>query len=253
MKYRRSFYDNRAAVTKGAAKIVLKTLLELCQPKSVVDVGCGDASFLAALQEMGVSDILGIEGPWVGDDQLQIAPQLVQRKDLNHQLQISRRYDLASSIEVAEHLMPARAESFVDDLIGLADVVLFSAAIPWQGGVNHINERWQSYWAGLFTARGYHVIDGVRAALWTERDVPVPWRQNMLIYAHADGLRRWPRLADALARHPAPLLDVVHPLAFWRARKPRGLGHVLLTETPRALRRSLGLRSGPTKADNKPL
>lgn len=57
----------------------------------------------------------------------------------------NRRFDLAMTIEVAEHLTPVRADSFVEDLTRLSDVVLFSAAIPAQGGINHVNEQWQSY------------------------------------------------------------------------------------------------------------
>ena len=58
------------------------------------------------------------------------------------------------SLEVAEHLSPGRAESFISDLCQAAPVVLFGAAIPGQGGVGHLNEQWQSYWANLFEACG---------------------------------------------------------------------------------------------------
>jgi hypothetical protein len=47
------------------------------------------------------------------------------------------RFDLAVCLEVAEHLPPERAESFIRELCDLAPVVLFSAAIPGQGGTGH--------------------------------------------------------------------------------------------------------------------
>jgi hypothetical protein len=72
---------------------------------------------------------------------------------------MERRYDLVISIEVAEHLRPERAETLVDDLTHLADLVLFSTAIPGQGGAHHLNEPSQSHWARLFGEPGYTVID----------------------------------------------------------------------------------------------
>jgi hypothetical protein len=62
--------------------------------------------------------------------------------DLESPIRLERTFDLAISMEVAEHLSPGRAPSFVDDLTGLAAVVLFSTAIPGPGGIGHINEPW---------------------------------------------------------------------------------------------------------------
>jgi hypothetical protein len=36
-------------------------------------------------------------------------------------------------------------------------MVLFSAAIPAQGGTGHVNERWPGYSRALFAARGYRI------------------------------------------------------------------------------------------------
>lgn len=68
-------------------------------------------------------------------------------KDLTQPLSLGRKFDLCVSMEVAEHLPPSRADSFVADLVGLAPVVLFSAAVPEQGGTNHLNEQWPDYGA----------------------------------------------------------------------------------------------------------
>lgn len=243
-KYSRAFYAGRAASQVPAARRLLHEVLKLLQPESVIDVGCGDGSLLSVLPEFGISDFCGLEGPWIGDDQLQVAPERVSRHDLNQTFACGRRFELAVSIEVAEHLEPGRGEEFVDDLTRLADVVLFSAAIPGQGGVNHINERWQSYWAGLFEKRGYCVIDHLRPALWTDPEVPVSWRQNVLLYANQRGLERSPRLADAQQASINRILDLAHPRAFWRLAKPRGLSHILRKQLPRATRHTLARAFG---------
>ena len=69
-------------------------------------------------------------------------------------LRIGRRFDLVNCLEVAEHLDASRADSFVDDLCALGDVVVFSAAIPGQGGTHHVNEQFQSYWQERFRRNG---------------------------------------------------------------------------------------------------
>ena len=128
--------------------------------KSVVDVGCGDGSWLFVLQEdYGKDDILGIDGPWIHEDQLNIPKECFLRAPLDESLPIDRKFDMAISLEVAEHLPEARAEGFVEDLTRLAPLVLFSAAVPGQGGTNHVNEQWQDYWIALFGARGFLPIN----------------------------------------------------------------------------------------------
>ena len=64
----------------------------------------------------------------------------------------------------------------------LSDVVLFSAAIPGQGGTHHLNERWPSYWANLFGSAGYDVLDVVRANIWDDARVEWWYRQNLLVF-----------------------------------------------------------------------
>ena len=66
------------------------------------------------------------------------------QRDLAQPLQIDRRFDLALSLEVAEHLPPECGSEFVQTLTDLSSVILFSAAIPFQGGTDHLNEQWPS-------------------------------------------------------------------------------------------------------------
>ena len=121
------------------------------------------------------------------------------------------KFDLCISVEVAEHLPPNRSRGFVNDLCSASDVVVFSAAIERQGGVNHINERKQSYWAELFAASGYECYDFFRPQLWNDQRVDTWYRQNVLLY-----IRRNHPIAEAIrtaAVFPAPL-DLVHPELF---------------------------------------
>src|SRR5262249_19855369 len=168
--------------------------------RSVLDVGCGTGHFLRAFREAGVSDLTGVDGDYVPRDQLVIDARQFLARDLAAGFDLRRRYDLVVSLEVAEHLPPAAAESFVDSLVRHGSVVLFSAAIPYQGGTAHLNEQWPSYWADRFAQRGYQAYDPIRPAIW--RDDAVAWwyRQNILVFADAQARRTHPALA---ALHPA--------------------------------------------------
>lgn len=76
-----------------------------------------------------------------------------------------RNFDLAVSLQVAEHLPPSSAKGFIDSLAKLAPVVLFSAAIPLQAGAEHLNEQWPEYWAALFKTHDYLPIDCIRGRM----------------------------------------------------------------------------------------
>ena len=63
---------------------------------------------------------------------------------------------------MAEHLDPSRAISFVHELTELSDAILFSSAVPLQGGYHHINEKEMTYWVDLFKNEGYVPISCIR-------------------------------------------------------------------------------------------
>ena len=133
-------------------------------PATLVDVGCGAGGWVREFVKAGI-DAVGYDGPWA-ERHLVIPRDRFIPHDLERPLPIDSRYEMAVSIEVAEHLSPIRGPGFVTDLCALSDVVLFSAALPGQVGTHHMDPRWQSYWVRLFADNGYGVIDCVRPALW---------------------------------------------------------------------------------------
>ena len=212
--YEQQFYEGHSHGSARSAAEVLPVVLEYVQPQSVVDVGCGTGDWLAAFQRHGASDIFGLDGPWVDEALLQIPRDRFRRTDLAQPVDLGRRFDLVVSLEVAEHLPPAAAATFVDSLVRLGPVVLFSAAIPFQGGTHHLNERWPTYWARLFAARGLRTIDCLRPRLWAKPSVEFWYAQNMYFVAAEAELPRWPRLAEAARHLPSEPLDLVHPRLF---------------------------------------
>ena len=205
-----------AALGDGAmrsARAIVPLVVDLVAPRSVVDVGCGTGAWLSVLCENGVADIVGIDGSYIDPQQLLIPAEKFVAHDLSQPLAIDRRFDLALSLEVAEHLPKASASGFVATLVDLAPIVLFSAAIPGQGGVHHVNERWQDYWAGLFAEHEFTSVDAIRPRIWTNAEVEPWYAQNILLFASADALRRFPTL-KAEADRGDRILTLVHPRIF---------------------------------------
>lgn len=210
--YPADFYANRRAHTAHAASRIFAALPPNLPRASVADIGCGTGTFLAA---SGASYQFGIEGDWVKPQMLDAPGIIFESRDLEQRF-TGPKVDLLLSLEVAEHLSPGRAESFVADLVAMAPAILFSAAIPGQGGVGHINEQWPSFWAALFAAHGRKPYDVLRARMWTDEAIPAWYRQNAILFLDD-------ATASALGLTPddPALLDRVHP-AFW-ARANREL------------------------------
>jgi SAM-dependent methyltransferase len=205
--YTPKFYRQLDA-TRDSAREILPIIIDLLKPASMVDVGCGAGYWLAAATELGVNDILGVDGGWVLKTQLAIPREKFVEHDLRTPLKLGRKFDVALSLEVAEHLPESQALTFAETLCELADRLVFSAAIPGQGGRHHINEQWPSYWAELFRGYGYECYDVLRSRIWDNPRVMWYYAQNCLIFGRAGIL--------AHLGTPAQPLSLVHP-GLWSA------------------------------------
>lgn len=224
--YPADFYADRRRHTLYAAQRLFAALPPSLTRDRVADIGCGTGTFLAAA---GASYAFGMEGDWVRPDMLDDPAIVFVAHDLEQRFD-GPDVDLVLSLEVAEHLSPGRAASFVADLCAMAPAVLFGAAIPGQGGVGHVNEQWPSYWAEHFLAYGRRPYDIIRPLLWGDDAIPAWYRQNTLLFLDD-------RTAAALGLTPEypALLDRVHP-AFW-ARANRELGYANALPESEVLRR----------------
>ena len=181
--YNEEFYKFRNESTRYAADTILGIVINtLPHINSAADVGCGVGTWLAVVRKRGVENVRGFDGPWVNKDLLEIPYGSFEMCNLEKPINSEHRFDLAISLEVAEHLPELAATNFIESLTKLADFVLFSAAIPYQGGVNHLNEQWQSYWAEKFALHGYLATDPVRPRIWEDKNISIPYRQNIILY-----------------------------------------------------------------------
>jgi SAM-dependent methyltransferase len=233
--YNAAFYEAHSEGAQRSAAVVL----DLCfcgfyRPKSIVDFGCGTGAWIAAAQRLGVSDALGYEGPWIESVATEPNVKIIVA-DIGVPLDCKRRFDLVVCLEVAEHLPSDCAANLVTNLCNAGDVVLFSAAIPGQGGTDHINEQWPSYWASVFSQKGYQCLDVIRPVIWTDKRVEPWYRQNTLLFVRENAdvaIQRWPQNIGPL--------DVVHPEIFaWQYDTISSDPHVAIAEPKIGLDRSI--------------
>ena len=213
--YSESFYARIAEGSLLSAKEIVPVLFELIQPKSVIDAGCGIGAWLSIFQAHGVNEILGLDGDYVDQDSLLISKQYFKASNLTRPLDISRKYDLVVSMEVAEHLPIESADKFIDSLTKLGSVILFSAAIPYQGGMDHVNEQWPDYWQTKFQERGYIAIDCLRKKFIQNSNVEWWYAQNMIIYVENNRLDNYPKLKQEYQNISSDtLLPLIHPKKY---------------------------------------
>lgn len=172
-----------------AANEVVPFIINLLNPTSVVDVGCGLATWLKVFKDNDVLDILGIDGDYVDKKMLKIDLKNFEELDLEKLYISKRKFDLAISLEVAEHLNPSAADVFIETLTGLSNIIIFSAAIPYQGGQNHINEQKPSYWIEKFEKRGFELYDILRPQFWNNSNIDSWYRQNILLFTSQENLK----------------------------------------------------------------
>jgi hypothetical protein len=208
-EYTPEFFDAFTQSSRASAEVVVPIVKSWIDPDSIIDMGCGLGMWLSVWREAGC-EVRGVDGDWVDRARLAIPADRFIMHDLSQPYTPDRRYDLAMSLEAAEHLPPEAAAPFVRALTEAAPVVLFSASAPDQPGTNHVNCQWPAYWAKLFAECGYVAIDTLRYIIWEDERVDWWYRQNIMIYVAGDLISRWPKLA-AMYREGGQPLRLVHP------------------------------------------
>lgn len=239
--YTNEFFCSKSEGSLRSAETIVPIITKLLRPYSVVDVGCGHGFWLSVFARHAVEDVIGVDGDYIDRQALLIPPDRFVAHDLTTELRLGRTFDLVVSLEVAEHLAPDRASEFVDGLTRLGSAVLFSAAVPGQGGLNHVNEQWPDYWAALFLQRGYEVVDCIRWRVWADPNVEPWYAQNTLLYV---ALERLEQLAELLNERRPRLeeLAVVHPTLYLRATANQLPLGSLLAKLPSAAGRAITRR-----------
>lgn len=184
--YDEGFYDHITYMAYYSAKKVLPWFLakyiSVRKLSSIVDFGCGTGAWLSvANMYEQVVDIQGVDGDYVNRDRLLIDPACFKEVDLCTEINLNKKYDLAISLEVGEHIDEQYTDIYLDNICRHADVVLFSAAHPGQGGVGHVNEQPKNYWIEKFMAKGYLNID-ISKHVGNNLNLEYCYRTNLTVF-----------------------------------------------------------------------
>lgn len=184
--YGQHFFDQQEDGSQRSAAAMVPVIVDLLAPTSVLDVGCGVGPWLAEFASAGVAECYGIDGPWVDPDRFKLGAERLTHFDFGNATPPFRpklaqdRFDIVTTFEFLEHVRADYAEPVVEFIASLSDTVVMSAAIPGQGGTDHVNERWIDYWTGLFRQYGFEPYDAFRPLVWHD-DAIAPWyRQNTI-------------------------------------------------------------------------
>jgi SAM-dependent methyltransferase len=202
-----------------SARVVVPLVVERLHPASVVDVGCGSAAWLKVFGEHGVTDVVGVDGPYVQRDALRIDPEAFVPHDLAKPFELGRSFDLAISLEAAHYLAAERAPVLVESIAKLAPAVLFGAAVPQQTGGPGRNHQWPGWWAELFAVHGFRAADWLRPLVWEDERVDWWYAQNTILYLRDGGAGE--RILPLV--HPGLAGELAHPGDEPRRRRRFGL------------------------------
>lgn len=149
--------------------------------KSVVDIGCGDGSYVKYMQSAGL-DVIGYDGNPLTED---ITSGQCFCADFSEP-QYLGIHDAVLCLEVGEHI-PADYETvFLDNLARHAEkVIILSWAIPGQGGFGHVNERSNAYIIEIMKLYGWS-IDWEKTGYLREMASVAWFKDTVMVFTHGD-------------------------------------------------------------------
>ncbi len=130
-----------------------QTLIERYQPQTVLDVGCAKGFLVEHLRDNGV-EAFGID----------ISPYAISlvREDIRPYCHVasgkdplSRKFDLITCIEMAEHMPEAEACAMIAEICAHTDQIIFSSTPDGLDDPTHINIHPADYWIALFQQQGF--------------------------------------------------------------------------------------------------
>jgi hypothetical protein len=203
------------ATVRASAHVIVPLLNQIFHPTSVVDLGCGTGDWLSVWSETAGCSIRGFDGKWVPQDSLCIPSQAFNEADFCAHVPDLGASDLAMCLEVAEHVPPNIGTQFVAALCNSSNVVVWSAAVPGQGGYGHVNEQYQDYWVSMFANHGYIPFDLVRPKIWMHPSVSWWYQQNLLVFLSPTARQKFNLTPEPTA------FSIVHPSLYEQNRDPK--------------------------------
>jgi hypothetical protein len=158
--------------------MLAKIINQEFSPESVVDLGCGAGWVLYYLNSLSIPKLMGIEpNQEIKSVAADTILPCIQVRDLTTPLVTDEKFDLAISLEVAEHIDEQFSDIVISNICLFSDVVFFSAATPGQGGYGHVNEQTFDYWKQKFGNLGYEHDDTLSKHVrsWLKKKNVMKW------------------------------------------------------------------------------
>jgi SAM-dependent methyltransferase len=134
----------------------IQSVVDICQPTTVLDLGCGQGYFVKWLREKGI-EAWGVEGEEL--DTLFKAPGYQIQQDLSNLFDLGKTYDVVMCTEVVEHIPEAFEEVVFNNIAHHTHRhLVFSGATPGQGGTGHVNEKPEVHWFSCLVSRGFKLL-----------------------------------------------------------------------------------------------
>ena len=218
--------------SRESARAIIPVLQRLIPFRSALDLGSGSGAWIQELNRLGVSETKGVDISRYANP-LEMQNERLEFFDIRKKLELNRKYDIVFCLEVAEHLEKIYADVLIENLIRHSDIIVFSAAQPGQGGLNHINEQPLFYWIEKFNKYNYGAFDIIRPLI-AKNIAIAPWyRYNTILFCNRElsSTNNIPSLHQET--NPRIISERNFEDTFWKLRK------ILVRTIPLSLHPSL--------------
>jgi SAM-dependent methyltransferase len=152
---------------------------------SVLDIGCGTGYNLKWFRDFRKAHVMGVEGDTNALEKLFIPKENIAVWDYSTgPFETKIKYDLCICTEFAEHV-EAQYENNWLHTMKKCRYILFSHAVPGQGGYHHVNEQNKDYWIKRFNKIGMKEdVKETELFVKSNEIIKAPWCRGTLIFLH---------------------------------------------------------------------
>jgi SAM-dependent methyltransferase len=189
--YDSDYYDS---VVEGpavrSADVIAESIMASLHPNTIVDIGCGTGALLESFRRKRCT-VFGLEYSDAALEYCRMRELEVKKFDVRKDtIDLKDHFDVAISMEVAEHIPAKNADRYIALLTSLSNTIIFTAAHPGQGGTDHLNEQPPSYWKAKFRKFGF-VFDEMLSLqlqkVWEDSGSVMIWYcQNLMVFVEGN-------------------------------------------------------------------
>lgn len=203
---------------------IAEAIVNTYDPKRVIEFGCGNGELAKELAKRNI-EVIAIDGyskpNYEGYTLVKFFPLDMNNSAATEKLlsEITGKFDVAISLEVAEHLDPAISGSLVKWMTNLSNAVVFSAAVPKQDGDGHINCRTHMEWYNFFAANGFEIVDTIRHQLRDHDKVGLWYKLNAIDYIRTGSVYDTPLIKKGLIERLVATVSFAASEGFYYKRE----------------------------------